>query len=418
MIAFWLIAAAMLLVALAVILPPLFQRGGPARADASDETAATVAVYRERLADLEREYERGHITEADFAAAQDEAKRELLQHVPEEQAPSARTGTPRWMGGLTILVLPAITLAIYSVSGRPDLLNADRTDRLNPEQVSRYAQMPHQERISRLEAYLEARPNAPRGWALLASAYRAEERYRAAAEAYSHAVRTGQTTDARLIARQAEALLLANDRRFNSEVEQLIATSLQADPRNPLGLMLAGHAALTRGDDAEAVHHWQRLTEQIPEDDRRRQLVEALIARAEGGGASAAAQPDATRPASEAEGGRVVSVRVGLGESLRSQVEDDATVYVFAHPAGAEDGPPLAVRRTRAAALPVEVELSDDQAMMPSRTISSVERVVVTARISRSGDVTPSSGDLQGRSDSVATDRSDPIELTIDQRLD
>lgn len=425
MIAFWLIAAAMLLVALAVILPPLLQRPQSATAErgASEETTATVAVYRERLAELAREYERGHMTEADYAAAQAETKRELLQYLPEEPNARARGGATRWATVVTMLAVPAIAVAVYAASGRPDLLGANRADRLSPDQAARYSEMDPQARIQRLEPYLEQHPAAPRAWSLLASAYRSEDRYQAAAEAYGRALRTGDTTDAQLVARQAEALLLANERRFTEDIQALIDASLEAKPRNPLGLMLAGHAALARGDDAAAADHWRRLAEQIPENDRRRQLVDALIARAEEGPAATASAPaDAAQQsassASDADAGPSLRIRLRLTDALREQAPDDATVFVFARRAGAEGGPPLAVSRTRAAALPAETELSDAQAMMADQTLSSADRVVVTARVSRSGDVSPSSGDLQGRSAPIATDRSDPVELVIDQQIE
>src|SRR2546430_12409152 len=52
------------------------------------------------------------------------------------------------------------------------------------------------------------------------------------------------------------------------------------------------------------------------------------------------------------------------------------------------------VLRTTAAAWPVSFHLDDSMAMMPSRRLSQFDKVVVEARISRSGQATPSAGDL------------------------
>ena len=421
MIAFWLIAAAMVCAALAVILPPLLPRGGGDGAR-SDESEATVRVYRERLAELRREYDRGHMTEADHAAAEAEAKRELLQYVPEEATAAAPRHAPRFAMAVTVLMVPAVALSIYSFSGRPELLASDRSDRLAGDQVQHYSNMPPQQRIAPLEAYVAQHPDAPRAWSLLASAYRSENRYREAAEAFGRARATRQTADASLIARQAEALLLANDRRFTDDVQRLIDASLRADPRNPLGLMLAGHAAFTRGEMETATNHWRRLAEQIPESDPRRQLVQGLIARAQGEptGADATASAATATPGGvpATDGGPAINVRLRLSEALREHAKPGDTVFVFARQAGADAGPPLAVQRTTVGALPTEIELSDAQAMVPGRNLSSAERVVVTARVSRSGGVSASSGDLEGRTETLATGRSEPVELTIDQRLE
>lgn len=84
--AFWLIAAAMLIAAVAVVLPPLLQRAG-GDADAShkrehtEEQTATVRVYRERLAELRRDHERGHLSAADLEAAEAEAVIRTIHHL-------------------------------------------------------------------------------------------------------------------------------------------------------------------------------------------------------------------------------------------------------------------------------------------------------------------------------------------------
>lgn len=426
MIAFWLIAAAMVCASLAVVLPPLLQRRRAAGKESdgpsgSDETTATVRVYRERLAELRREYDRGHLSEADYAAAESEAKRELLQYVPEGDTARAETGTPRFAVAVTALAIPAVALAVYAASGRPDLLAGDRSERLSANQVAQISEMAPEERIGQLEAYVAQHPTAPRAWSLLAAAYRGQERYPEAAEAYGRAREAGQTADAGLIARQAESLLLANGRQFTDDVQRLIDASLRVDPRNPLGLMLAGHAAFTRGDTAAAADHWERLVEQIPEEDPRHQLVRGLIARASdesGAGESSADAAAARSGAAPADDeGPILAVRLRLSEALREQARDDETVFVFARRAGAE-GPPLAAQRMTVGALPAEIALSDAQAMVPGRTLSSAEEVVVTARVSRSGDVAASSGDLEGRSGPLATDRSEPVEITIDRRIE
>lgn len=271
---FWLIVAAMLIAAVAVILPPMLQRATgnadtPERDDHTEKQKATVRIYRERLAELRNEHERGHLSAADLEAAETDTKRELLAYVPGAEGSRATSTSHRLALIAGALVVPAVALALYAATGRPDLLDRDNSSQLTDRQVRQFAAMAPRQRIPALEGYLARRPNAPRAWAQLAFAYRSEERYNAAAKAFSRARAAGRTPDARLTARQAEALLLANDRQFTDEVERLIDASLQIDPRSPLGLMLSGHAALTRGDNETAVERWQRLAEQIPEGDQR-----------------------------------------------------------------------------------------------------------------------------------------------------
>ena len=75
---------------------------------------------------------------------------------------------------------------------------------------------------------------------------------------------------------------------------------------------------------------------------------------------------------------------------------------------------PLAVLRRQVRDLPFTFQLDDSMAMNPTLRLSSVARVVVTARVSRSGVATPQSGDLQGESAPVAPGGK-AVSITIDR---
>jgi cytochrome c-type biogenesis protein CcmH len=62
------------------------------------------------------------------------------------------------------------------------------------------------------------------------------------------------------------------------------------------------------------------------------------------------------------------------------------------------------VKRLKARELPAAFALDDSMAMAPGMTLSAHPRVVVTARISKSGSAAPQPGDLQGASAPVAND--------------
>jgi cytochrome c-type biogenesis protein CcmH len=94
---------------------------------------------------------------------------------------------------------------------------------------------------------------------------------------------------------------------------------------------------------------------------------------------------------------------VRVSEKLRDKLAPGDTVFVYARAAG---GPPmpLAVLRRTAGDLPIAFALNDSMAMRPELTVSAFPRVVVTARISRTGNARPEAGDLQGASKPVAND--------------
>jgi cytochrome c-type biogenesis protein CcmH len=108
---------------------------------------------------------------------------------------------------------------------------------------------------------------------------------------------------------------------------------------------------------------------------------------------------------------------VSLDSRLAAQVVPGATLFIYARAADSP-GPPLAVVRAAAGSWPVQFRLDDTMAMLPSRRLSQFDRVVIEARISRSGQATPSSGDLYVTSPVVNPGAAARLALVIDRRLD
>jgi len=419
MIAFWLIALIMVAVAVGALVPFLWRQ----RRVRTGAAADTRAVYKERLAELEAEWERGNLSDAGFDEARDELEREVLadaDRVAQEAPRSAATSAPRVALGVAVAV-PLAAGILYGVTGQPGLIGQSSAQQLSEQAVQRYRQMEPAQRITSLEDYVESHPEAPRAWQLLGQAYRSQEQFGDAFSAFQQARDAGNTADATLIARQAETLFLANGRNFTTSVNRLIDEALAADGRNPLALLLAGHAALSEGRNDDAIGHWTTLREIMPEGDRRREQVDRLLARARGeGGATeravGAGQGAGDATASQADGDARVAVEVALDPDLAGQAGADTPIFIFARPAEG-DGPPLAVARSTVGELPTEVVLSDAQSMMEGRTISQADRVIVTARVAKSGGVRPQPGDLQGQSAPVSVGGDARTQVRIDRVL-
>jgi cytochrome c-type biogenesis protein CcmH len=108
----------------------------------------------------------------------------------------------------------------------------------------------------------------------------------------------------------------------------------------------------------------------------------------------------------ETKGARqVLKGTVALAAKIKTQAAPDDTVFIFAR---AVEGPPmpLAVQRVKVRELPVSFSLDDSMAMAPGMSLSAHPRVVVVARVSRSGSPAAQPGDLQGASAPVANDAS------------
>jgi cytochrome c-type biogenesis protein CcmH len=125
---------------------------------------------------------------------------------------------------------------------------------------------------------------------------------------------------------------------------------------------------------------------------------------------------DASRSANAETAGRGLQVRVTVAPNLVDKISPEDTLFVYAR---APQGPrvPLAIVRKQAKDLPTTVTLDDSSAMMPGMPLSSLPMVILGARISKSGDAMPQSGDLQGFSEAVQVNGSPSTEVTIDKMI-
>ena len=110
--------------------------------------------------------------------------------------------------------------------------------------------------------------------------------------------------------------------------------------------------------------------------------------------------------------GKSIKVRVQLAKEVASKADPNDTVFIFAK---AAEGPPmpLAVVRKTVSDLPIEVQLDDSMSMMAGMNLSSFERLLIGARISKSGRPVAASGDLEGLSEPVTPAQGAHYEITI-----
>ena len=221
--------------------------------------------------------------------------------------------------------------------------------------------------------------------------------------------------DAQLLADYADVMAFQNDSKLAGEPTQLIERALKLDPNHPKTLALAGSAAFDRKDFAAAVRYWEHLARLSPPGsgfltelqsgiDEARKLAGLPPSAGAPPVAQAQAPATAAQPPAASSTARV-SGTVSLAPALAAQAAPEDTVFVLVRPA---EGPrmPLAISRHRVKDLPLKFTLDDSMAMAPSARLSLHERVVVVARVSKSGQAMPAAGDISGQSAPVANTAS------------
>jgi cytochrome c-type biogenesis protein CcmH len=400
---FWILAATMVVVVLAVLVRPLLR---PAAAAADETARSNLRVLRDSLAELDAELAAGTLSAGQHAEARAELERRALEEsTTVDAAPGQRSG--RTSALVLAVLLPAAAVLLYAQLG--DRRGLDPVLAQPPSMASAGDV---ETLVQRLAARMQADPSDPQGWMLLGRAYAGLERFDKARDALAEAMKR-TPPDAQLLSDYADVLAMTQGQRLAGEPEKLIQQALALEPDHLKALALAGSAAMERGDFKAAIEHWTHARRVAPPDSPFASGLDGSIAEAR---AAAGLPPESSTasaaPAPAATSAAPLQVTVTLAPALAGRLQPGDTLFVFAR---AAEGPrmPLAIARLAASAAPVQVKLDDSMAMTPALRLSTQPRVVVGARISRSGDATPQAGDLEGQSAPVASAGS--VQVTIDQ---
>jgi cytochrome c-type biogenesis protein CcmH len=394
-IAFALIATAMVAVAVAWILVPLLRGRG---AGDVDRDASNVAILRDQLAELQGDLARGTISPEQFEPAKRELERRVLDEVSATPGAAAlHRGTP-WAAAVLAGLVPVVAVLLYLVIGTPDALGPQARAPAGAEGGHQVTREEVEKMVADLAVRLEREPDNINGWVILARSYYVMNRFDDAAKAYERAV-TLVPNDPDLLADYADTLAVTTGGNLSGKPLELAKRALAVDPTHWKALALIGTEAFNRKDYKAAIQYWEKLKAVAPPGAPIAQSIDASIAEArELGGMKVAAKPPA--PAAPASAGGRIAGKVDLSPGLKGKVAPTDTVFVFAR---AAEGPrmPLAILRKQVKDLPFEFALDDSMAMAPNMKLSSFPDVVVGARVSRSGNATPQSGDLEGVSKPV-----------------
>jgi cytochrome c-type biogenesis protein CcmH len=264
---------------------------------------------------------------------------------------------------------------------------------------------------ARLENPAPGQADDPVAWDMLARSLAALQRYSDADRAYARAIALAPG-NAQLLADRADLLVLLQDRRSAGEPTRLIEEALKIDPDNLKALALAGSAAFERQDFDAALKHWSRARARAtPGSDFANGLDRSIEAARSSAGAGAPPVKTAARQTPAAAAG--VSGTVSIAPALLARVQPGDTLFIFAR---AAQGPrmPLAILRLPAGNWPASFQLDDSLAMSPELKLSGFDQVVVQARVSRSGQALPQTGDLIGQTTALKPGTRG-IELRLDQ---
>ncbi len=401
---FWIAAIGLLLLALLILVTPLLRAQVTDQAD--DRQQQNIDIARDKKATLDFQLAQGELSQEEYDNTLLDLETALALDL--ENIESSDLGQQgNWAVWLIAVIVPILSIGLYFQLGEYGVI---KNPTLAQVPAARQAQDQMSDlSIEEIEELIKQRlrknPEDAEGWFMLGKTYMAQQKFDKAIAAYQRTYDlTGEEPG--VMFSLADALAMQSDGIMQGEPEQLVKRGLEISPQDPTGLWLAGLAAEQRQDYKSAHASWVQLLPLIQNDPASSSEIRELIRVLE--------QRDPQLSASVADS-NVLNLSISLSENIRQLAAPGDSVFVYAK---AMDGPPmpLAVKRLSVRDLPAQVSLSNDDAMIPNMNLSSFARVIVGARVSKSGNPVAQPGDLFVEYEGIDSNNfPTKIDLSIDQ---
>jgi cytochrome c-type biogenesis protein CcmH len=324
---FWLAAIFFTAVAVLSVLVPFLRKGqAPASPAAND-----LEVYRDQLAELDRDAGRGLIGTTESEEARAEIGRRILKAA--EEADRLRRDKPGFRASKAIafaavLSVPLVSWGMYSLIGSPDIPSQPLAARLSNDP----AKAPIDELVARAEAHLIASPEDGRGWDVLAPVYFRMGRYADSANAYRRAIMLlGATADRE--AGLGEATTGDAGGMITGEARTAFERALKLEPKHPKAVFFLASALAQQGNIEQAKSAWTAMRQGLPPDSPWLGAIDQALAEADRQTAAAGAAPSqggpsqadvdaASQMSTEDRNAMIASMVARLDERLKQNPRD------------------------------------------------------------------------------------------------
>jgi len=284
----WIVFALMTAAAIFAVLWPL-SRGDRPRGEASE-----AVVYRDQLAEVDRDASLGLINPPEAAAARVEISRRLLAAADiHRKPPAASTVRSRRAAALVALIgLPLVALGIYYPLGSPGLPDFPLAQRSRAADGAQSLES----LVAQVEQHLANNPTDGRGWSVLAPVLARLGRLDDAVRAFRNSITyNGESSERR--ADLGEVLVAAAGGVVTAEAKSEFGRAIALNADEVKASYYLGLAAEQDGRATEAAGIWRAMLAKAPADAPWRSLVQAALVRV--GGSPAPALSEETMAAAK-----------------------------------------------------------------------------------------------------------------------
>lgn len=393
----------------------------PRKANFTAREDLNKTVFKDRMAEIQRERDLGLIDDQELAKLEIELKKSLLTDIKEDviNVSSSKGMKAAYLGMLLLIPVGAIVLYAtlsdweevsewHALQGKNQAFeNSDRKD------TQWLSELTNQDLILLLRTRLHNNPADTRGWMIFAQTLAQLGATKESMTAIEKAVET-DPANISLLLNAAQMSVQLKQQEAVEYARRLVDAALSLEPNHEGAQAVSGFIYRQLGQYQRAITTWENLLEQRKnrgEDSGKgvemlqQQIVESRnLMVQEQHLASVSDQPSS---------GLSFAINISLGTNIPS-VSGDTPVFLVVR---GDDGSniPVAVKRKRFADLPLSISISDQDAMMPQRTVSQMNSLSFQARLSISGKAKPETGDWVSNTITIPVKAETPVELIIDQ---
>lgn len=386
---FWVISALLVLVAMVIFVVPMYT--GKEQDEVASRDELNKAFFKDRMDELKEESSEGLVENKDELVV--ELQQSLLDDVPANtEQTKTQVSTTMLIPGLILLV--GVSFGMYMKVGSLDKVQAwnetvtrlpDLSQRLMDES-NPLSDQEMDDLTLALRTRLHSNPDDATGWLLLGRIGMANRDAETAQDAMNRAYRLDPNNPEVMLS-FGQTLMMIGDPAQSERARLLLRSVLRVDHTNIRALSLLAFDSFESGDFKQAINYWSMMQQIIGTDDPRAEMLDRSIARAQ-------SQLDRSKNTATS-----VSVTVELDPSV--ELPEQGLVFVSVHSA---DGAPMpvAARRVPLSAFPFTLTLDDNDSMIPERPMTSLQDMIIKARIDTDGNVMTRNGDWYGQSDVIS----------------
>jgi cytochrome c-type biogenesis protein CcmH len=364
--------------------------------------------------DLETEKENERVSDEDFAALTQEIKRNLLTDTEKQEAIKQKTDHEggRWIVVVLAVIVFAGSILLYDKLGAENEVAIALL--LNKNDQQGYSKEDAQKLLERLTVQTIKTPEDVEIWFLVGRLNFDLGNYYEAVLGYNNVLQylpdEAKQDQAVAMAQLAQSQFFANGRKLDKATESLLIDALKINPIDNTSLGLLGVASYERGEYLSAVRYWTRLMALMPPNNPNAIAIKGGLDKAKSQLTNAELETFESEQLLKIKSS--IQVTVDISDEMKAKLPTQADLFVLAK---AEQGPPmpLAVQRLTVSQWPITVTLDDSMAMMESLRMSQFERIIITARISKSGMGNSAEGDLEGNSVAMSSSAKQ-VSISID----